>query len=202
MLECSKFKVKLEFSLWLLTLQPWHGRGCFSVNYSIFQCSTVQCHYFSGVVIQAHLLDKTCCWFCCQLDSTSCQFRWESIRRVLTSEEVSRVTKWFDKIVNSCLVWARLTRNEEMACDETDELAETPKSIQNERSKMLCWTLNWLQKLNFRLLQSHADINRKLQKNFILEGFPVSSGQFFEKLLLGFELWTFEPWPRKHLNRP
>jgi hypothetical protein len=29
---------------------------------------------------------------------------------------------------------------------------------------------------------------RKLQKNFILEGFPASSGQFFEKLLLDFEL--------------
>jgi hypothetical protein len=66
---------------------------------------------------------------------------------------------------------------QEVLC-ETDELAATPKTTQN----------NWLQKLNFRLLQSHADINRKLQKNFILEGFPASSGQFFKNLLLDFEL--------------
>jgi hypothetical protein len=53
MLQCSKFKVQCGFLLWLLTLQPWPGRGCLSVNASIFQCSTVQSHYFSGVVIQA-----------------------------------------------------------------------------------------------------------------------------------------------------
>ncbi len=74
--DVGMFKVQRGFSLWLLTLQPWPGRGCLSVNASIFQCSTVQSHYFSGVVIQAHLLDKTCCWFCCQIDSTSCLFRW------------------------------------------------------------------------------------------------------------------------------
>ncbi len=59
--DVGMFKVQRGFSLWLLTLQPWPGRGCLSVNASIFQSLTVQCHFFSGVVIQAHLLDKTCC---------------------------------------------------------------------------------------------------------------------------------------------
>jgi hypothetical protein len=62
------------------------------------------------------------------------------------------------KLTTRALCERVLTRNEMMA-GETDESAETPKSIQNER---------------------YADINMKLQKNFILEGFPVSSGQFFE----------------------
>jgi hypothetical protein len=30
-------------------------------------------------------------------------------------------------------------------------------------------------KIELSIFQSHADINRKLQKNFILEGFPASS---------------------------
>jgi hypothetical protein len=59
--DVGMFKVQHGFSLWLLTLQPWPGRGCLSVNASIFQCSTVLSHYFSDVVTQAHLLDKTCC---------------------------------------------------------------------------------------------------------------------------------------------
>jgi hypothetical protein len=59
--DVGMFKVQHGFLLWLLTLQPWPGQDCFSVNASIFQCSTVQSHNFSGVAIQAHLLDKTCC---------------------------------------------------------------------------------------------------------------------------------------------
>ena len=46
-------------------------------------------------------------------------------------------------------------------------------------------------KIELSIFQSHADINRKLQKNFIFKGFLASSGQFFKKLLLDFELRTW-----------
>ena len=113
----------------------------------------------------------------------------------------SEEDKWFHIEINNTFVWARLTRRW-LAKPTNWQKCPIAKSIQNERSKMFYWPLNLLQKLNFRLLHLDADINRKLHKNFILEGFPASSGQFFEKLLLDFELWTFELGPRKYLNRP
>jgi hypothetical protein len=58
--DVGMFKVRSSTRVFALAfnLQPWHVRGCLSVNDSIFQCSKVQSHYYSGAVIQAHLLDQ------------------------------------------------------------------------------------------------------------------------------------------------
>ena len=71
---------------------------------------------------------------------------------------------------------------------KTDELAETPQDDSNRAFEDVLLNSELVAKIELSIFQSHADINRKLQKNFILEGFPASSGQFFKNLLLDFEL--------------
>ena len=70
---------------------------------------------------------------------------------------------------------------------KTDELAET-QDDSNRAFEDVLLNSELVAKIELSIFAVKCRHQRKLQKKIILEGFPASSGQFFKKLLLDFEL--------------
>jgi hypothetical protein len=155
-------------------------------------------------------LDATCCWLCCQIDSTSCQFRWRINSTRLASEEVSRATvirqqNWqlvpcvsAGVELHTCWFWDGWQETRWWLAKPTNWQKPPRRLNTNVRT---CSVELWIGcKNELSIFAAACGHQQETAEKLYFRRFSSELRTVFRKTSVG--LWTFEPGPRKHLNRP